>query len=130
MEFTVSTIIKAKAFDIFEGWLNSEIHTKMTGGEAVINNENHSKFSNWDGYIQGENVEIKPNFIKQSWRTTEFDEDQQDSIIEIHFDEIASSETKIILHHSHLLEKDLHYKKGWEDHYFEPMKLYFESSKL
>lgn len=126
MEFTVNTTIKAPALEIYNGWLNSKIHSEMTGGSAEVSNEVDKKFTAWDEYISGINLELKPGFIKQSWRTTDFENDQEDSILEIHFKETKTGSTKITLHHYNLLEKDFSYKKGWVEHYFEPMKEYFE----
>lgn len=126
MEFTVSTIIKAPKLDLYNGWLNSKIHSEMTGGSAEVSPEIGKKFTAWDKYISGTNLELSPGFIKQSWRTTDFENDQEDSILEIHFEETKTGSTKITLHHKNLLEKDTSYKKGWIEHYFEPMKSFFE----
>ena len=126
MEFTLSTTINASAIDLFDGWLTSKVHAEMTGGSAEISKEVNRPFKAWDEYISGKNLEIKPNYIKQTWRTSDFEKDQEDSIIEIYFEENKAGKTKITLHHTNLLDKDLHYKRGWMEHYFEPMKEYFE----
>lgn len=126
MEFIVTTIIEAPVSAIYNGWLNSEIHSKMTGGEAEICNEVNKPFEAWDGYISGTNLElIEDKFIKQSWRTVEFESNQQDSIIEITFELITSNSTQITIFHRNLLESDIQYKNGWMEHYLEPMKAYF-----
>lgn len=52
----------------------------MTGGEAEISNKINEAFTAWDGYIEGTNVQLEPNKrIIQSWRTSEFDETDEDS---------------------------------------------------
>lgn len=127
MKFTVKTKIKAPAKDIYTAWLNTKKHTEMTGGEASCNDKIGKSFTAWDEYISGKNlVLVKDEYIKQSWRTVEFADDQEDSILEIYLKEIKPNLTEIKLIHSNLLPQDIKYKQGWIDNYFEPMKMYFE----
>lgn len=129
MEFTLQTTIHAPAKAIFEAWLNSNGHSEMTGGEANISDQIGEAFTAWDGYIMGKNILIEPNGkIIQSWRTTEFQDDQDDSQIELQFEEIRPNITQLTLIHTNVPEDGEHYIKGWEDHYFSPMKDYFDKS--
>ncbi|MEO6190285.1 MAG: SRPBCC domain-containing protein [Saprospiraceae bacterium] len=126
MEFKLSISLKASATKVYKTWLNSKGHTDMTGSKADINDQLGSKFTAWDGYIHGENLELETNKrIVQTWRTSEFKTNQEDSLLEIEFIEIDKNSCKIILQHSNLEDKDSNYIKGWKDHYFEPMKKYF-----
>lgn len=128
MEFTVETIIPAPPQQVYEAWMDSDLHTQMTGGGALITEDEGDKFSTWDGYIWGTNLELIPNeFIKQSWRTSEFEDDQAHSIVEIQLLNAEDGHTLLKLRHSQLLEADMKYKQGWEDHYFSPMREYFSS---
>lgn len=125
MEFTLKTILNATAKDIYLSWLTSETHTNMTGGAATISNTIGEPFTAWDGYIQGENIELEPyKRILQSWRTSQFEAHESDSKIEILLNEI-DGQTEITLHHTNLSEDGAHYKEGWLNHYFIPMKAYF-----
>lgn len=125
MEFTLKTKIKASAKEIYNTWLNVAGHSKMTGGEAVISDKIGDSFTAWDGYIEGRNVDLKPfHRIVQFWRTSDFEKKDQDSQIEILLSE-AAEETELTLIHSNLPESGEHYKQGWEEHYFQPMKAYF-----
>jgi activator of HSP90 ATPase len=125
MEFTLRTKIKASAKEIYSAWLESAGHTDMTGGEAVISDKIGDRFTAWDGYIEGTNVELEPfHRILQSWRTSDFGEEDQDSQLEIILDE-RNGETELTLIHRNLPESGGHFKKGWDDHYFQPMKVYF-----
>ena len=125
MKFTLKTIINSTPKEIYSKWLNSEGHSNMTGGEASISNKVGDTFNAWDGYIEGKNLELELNKrIFQSWRTTQFEENEEDSRIEILLKEIEG-QTELTLNHSNLPESGEHYKKGWEDHYFRPMKEYF-----
>jgi activator of HSP90 ATPase len=125
MEFTLITKIEAKAKEIYKAWLSSEGHSDMTGGEAIISDKVGDTFSAWDGYIEGKNIELEPfSRIVQSWRTSEFEDHEDDSQIEVLLNE-QNGHTELTLVHTNLPESGGHYKKGWEEHYFEPMKTYF-----
>ena len=125
MEFTLTVKIKATVKEIYTTWLSSEGHTKMTGGTASISDKISDSFNAWDGYIEGANIELNPyRRIVQSWRTSDFKEEEKDSQIEVLLKEL-NGETQITLIHTNLPEHGEQYRKGWDDHYFSPMKLYF-----
>lgn len=123
--FEISTSFPVKPHVIFDAWLDSKTHSEMTGGEAICNNQLLGEFSAWDGYITGSNIELKsPNWIKQHWRTTEFDEKEGDSLVLIKI-EAHKGGCKVILRHSNIPEGNADYQQGWVDFYFTPMKAYF-----
>ncbi len=124
--FTLKYLIEASPKVIFNAWLNSEEHSNMTGGMAICSNKVGDVFSAWDEYISGENIEIIQNEkIVQSWRTTEFLEDDPDSKLTLTF--TAKGEgCELTLIHENISSGQSDYEKGWQEHYFEPMKLYFE----
>ncbi len=125
MEFTLKTIINTTAEKIYTTWLNSEGHTKMTGGAAIISDKIGDDFTAWDGYIEGKNIELEPNKrILQSWRTSQFLEQEHDSQLEILLNEI-DGQTELTLIHTNVPESGAHYIKGWDESYFQPMKAYF-----
>lgn len=125
MEFTLKMEFNTSAENIYTAWMSSEGHTNMTGGEAAITDKVGESFTAWDGYIEGKNIELEPfSRIVQSWRTTQFEDDEEDSIIEILLEEI-DKKTELTLIHTNLGEDGAHYEKGWQDYYFTPMKGYF-----
>ena len=112
---------------VYNAWLSSEEHSNMTGGPATCENHVGGKHTAWDGYIRGENLELVPNEkIVQSWRTPEFEENDEDSILEITFESTGSGGCKITLQHTNIPEGQTQYEQGWLDHYLEPMKNYFK----
>ncbi|NVK27146.1 MAG: SRPBCC domain-containing protein [Flavobacteriia bacterium] len=125
MHFTLKARFQTSASSLYNAWLSSSEHTKMTGGKAVIGTKVGDKFSAWDGYITGINLELKP-FLKivQSWRSTDFSPKDEDSLLELEFEEEAGR-TTLTLKHSNLSKEGERYIKGWEENYFEPMALYF-----
>ncbi len=125
MEFTLTTKIEASAEQIYNAWLSSDGHTNMTGGPATITDKVGDRFTAWDGYIEGKNIKLEPfTRIVQSWRTAQFKEDEEDSQLEIILDE-SDGQTELTLNHTHVPEGGEHYIKGWDNHYFQPMKKYF-----
>ena len=99
----------------------------MTGGEAKCSNKVGGFFTAWDGYISGKNVELVENKkIVQTWRTTEFEDNDEDSILTIEMNKVPEG-TELILSHSNIPQGQTQYEQGWVDHYFKPMKVFFEN---
>ena len=129
MEFTLKTHIKATAKQIYKAWLSTQGHTKMTGGIAFTSDRVGDTFTAWDDFIKGENLVLEPyTRIVQSWRSTSFKDDEEDSQIEVILNE-TDGETELTLTHSNVPESGEHYIKGWDEHYFQPMKTDFEDGK-
>lgn len=123
---TLTVILDTSPDQIYFAWLNSEQHTQMTGGEAECGNSVGDNFTTWDGYIFGKNLELTLNKeIIQSWRTTEFDDKDEDSKLIIRLEEVKEG-TLLTLIHSNIPEGQTQYKEGWEEHYFKPMQEFFE----
>ena len=125
IEFEVSDVIQVTPKALYEAWLDSALHSKMTGGSAQVSSKVGDTFSAWDGYIQGVNVALEPSKrILQRWRTSEFDASDADSMLEILF-EPEGDGTKIVIRHSNLPADGMQYLQGWVDAYFDPMKKFF-----
>ncbi|WP_456440582.1 SRPBCC domain-containing protein [Psychroserpens sp.] len=126
MDFTLTTQIKATAKQIYKSWLSTQRHTKMIGSPSFVSDKVGEAFTAGEGYITGSNIELEPyNRIVQSWRTNDFEENEADSQIEIVLSE-NDKKTTLTLKHTNVPESGEQYKKGWEEHYFEPMQNYFE----
>ena len=123
----MSITLPVAANDLYEAWLDTKKHTAFTGGDAQINPKVNGEFTAWDEYISGKNLELKPGkFIKQSWRTMEFKEEDPDSVLELTLEEKKGKTTLNLYHYNLQKGGGKKYGKGWEDHYFKPMKAYFK----
>ena len=124
--YTLSATIPASPAEIYQAWLDSIAHSEMTGGEATMSDEVGAEVSAWDGYITGRNLELVPGErIVQSWRTTEFADEHEDSIITIVLQE-SEDGTLLTIEHSNVPDEHKSYEEGgWQSHYFEPMVAYF-----
>ena len=125
-EFTLVVTISSKAEKFYEAYLSSEGHTALTGSPARVDGTVDGDFTAWDGYIQGMFLELEKNKrIVQAWRTAEFPEGAEDSIVEILLEE-DHGKTKLTLKHTNIPKGQMDsYKTGWEDFYFKPMREYF-----
>jgi len=124
--YTLTTTLPASAADIYQAWLDSRAHSEMTGGDARQSDQVGAAVSAWDDYITGRNLELVPGErIVQSWRTTQFTDEHEDSVIVVTLDEVEDG-TLLTLVHRNVPEEQTGYERGgWQEHYFEPMKEYF-----
>jgi activator of HSP90 ATPase len=120
----ISSTFDTDAEFLFNFFLDSKLHAEITGGKAIINNKIGGKFTAWDGYIKGEIVSLEKNKkIIQKWRTTEFNKNDKDSILEITIEEINKKRSKLTLKHTKLPEgTEEEYKNGWKEYYIKPLK--------
>ncbi len=129
IEFVVSTILPATPNQVYDAWMSSKGHAAMTGSPASISPEIGGEFDAWDGYIHGKNINLERGLlIVQSWRTSEFSDEEDDSLLEINLKPVGD-QTELTLRHSNLPPHGTQYKDGWVESYFEPMQEYFSSQK-
>jgi uncharacterized protein YndB with AHSA1/START domain len=129
-EFTLTSLMPASAQEVYEAWLHSLAHSQMTGGEAKMSGEIGADVSAWDGYISGRILQLVPHArIVQSWRTTKFTAEHEDSVVTLSLEENDEG-TLLTLVHSNVPDGQTSYEQGgWESHYFVPMRAYFAKRK-
>jgi uncharacterized protein YndB with AHSA1/START domain len=128
--YTLSTVIPASPAEIYQAWLDSVAHSDMTGSDATMSDEIGAEVSAWNGYITGRNLELVPaERIVQSWRTKEFADEFEDSIVTILLQETEDG-TLLTLEHSNVPDDQKGYEEGgWQSNYFEPMVVYFSDTQ-
>jgi activator of HSP90 ATPase len=125
IEFEVSELFSTTWESIYEAWLDSSGHSGMTGSPAKVSGVEGDSFEAWDGYITGKNLELQyPSRILQRWRTVEFDDSDEDSLLEILLEQDVGG-TRVTIRHTDLPDHGMQYRQGWIDAYFIPMKNYF-----
>ncbi|MFV1884420.1 MAG: SRPBCC domain-containing protein [Balneola sp.] len=125
ISFEITEHFPVSSKELYTAWLDSHQHSAMTGGEAICSNKEGERFSAWDRYITGTNRKlVEGKEILQSWRTTEFDDAEEDSELILKFVDTEVGCT-LTLTHTNIPENQPDYKHGWIEHYFEPMKEYF-----
>ena len=122
----LSVILPVEPRVIYNAWFDSEAHSAFSKGKAKIEKKVGSKFFAGDGYIEGEIKKmILSKQIVMNWRTTDFPDGSEDSLLTINFEKLSGS-TKVVLIHENLPEGDgKKYRKDWKDNYFLPMKEFF-----
>ena len=128
--FTLTTLIPASPQEIYDAWLDGVTHSEMTGGEAMMSDEIGAEVSAHDGYITGRNLELVPGErIVQSWRTTEFADEHEDSVVTVMLEDTDEGAFLTLLHSNVPNEQTSYERGGWQEYYFEPMKRYFSELK-
>ncbi len=124
--FVLIETFKCKPQKLYQTWLSSLLHSEMIGSESEIDPVVGGSFKIWDNYISGTTIELVPDKkIVQKWRTTEFADDDKDSLLELNLEEIDGC-TKLTLRHSDIPDgQSRDYKQGWLEYYFDQMKEYF-----
>ena len=128
-DFTVTDVIPATPKQIYDAWLDSRLHAKMTGGHpATITAVEGERFAVWWGFITGKNIVLEPGKrIVQSWRTTQFEESDPDSQIDVLLEMVAGG-TRVTIHHTNVPDRLTNYRDGgWQRDYFDLMKLFFRT---
>ena len=126
--FELTCVFPVSASSLYDAWLDSEKHSLFTGGMAAVEAKVDSYFTAWDGYITGKIIELEPSKrILQSWRTTEFPPDDENSLLELILEDTDDG-CSLTLRHSNIPDgQGIQYERGWDTHYFIPMKEYFSS---
>jgi uncharacterized protein YndB with AHSA1/START domain len=122
----LEAIIPATPRQIYDAWLNGELHEAFTGAGATGSPDVGSAFTSWGDYIWGTNLALEDaRRIVQSWRTSEFPEDAPDSRLEVQLEE-AGDGTRILLIHEDIPQGQAGgYEQGWVDFYFIPLRNFF-----
>jgi activator of HSP90 ATPase len=127
--FTISATFPVSPETLYKAWLSSKEHSAFTGSPAKISTKTGGKFAAWDDYINGTTIElVKGKKIVQRWRTTEFSENDPDSLVEISLAGTAKGAILTLTHSQIPKGQAQSYKKGWEDFYFAPMREYFRKA--
>jgi activator of HSP90 ATPase len=108
-----------KAPTLFEMYTNADKHQQVTGASALITDRLGQPFNLYGGFCFGENIDlIKNKLIIQSWRTSDWPDSVDDSIVVIRLVE-EGDDTHVYLTHTGLpvtMVDSL--RQGWNDFYW------------
>jgi len=115
---------------VYDSLLSSKIHGEFTGSPASVSARRGAKFTAWDGYISGKNVSLeKGSEIVQEWRTTEFPEEYDSSILKIKLRKKDDGTELTMLQTKVPASQIKQYESGWYESYWDPMVQYFQKKK-
>jgi uncharacterized protein YndB with AHSA1/START domain len=125
-QFTLKVLIQAEPEQVYQTWINSQLHTLITGGNYQVDPVAGGRFNAWDGYISGSFIDLDPpRRIRMYWRASEFPEKSADSQLEILFEE-KDNATQITLTHTEIPQGlGESYRQGWSDFYLNPLVKYY-----
>ena len=121
-----SVRFKTKPAEVYEALMDSKKHAKFSGSPAKVSRKVGGKFSVFENYIYGDNVELVENKkIVQNWRAQSWPEG--------HYSKVTYSlkpfggGTKLLFSHTGIPSEHFDsIKKGWVNHYWNPMKKMLE----
>ena len=112
---------------LFRAWTNAAEHAAFTEAHATFEAHAGGMHTAWDDYIRGTVVEVdEPSRVVLTWRTTEFPEDAPDSRLELRFFAEGTGTRLEVVHDTIPAGQGVRYEKGWEEHYFAPLRAYLE----
>lgn len=123
-----TVVLPASSGDLYDMYMDSKIHSQITGAPAKIHDESGTAFEALGGLIRGMTLQVvKHRLIVQSWRTVNFDKSDRDSILIIAF-EPEDDDGRIDLVHLDVPKKEFQgIAGGWESRYFSPWLEYLQS---
>ncbi len=124
---TQSVVLSAPAEELYATYLDPARHSAVTGAPVVVSAEPGAQFLAFGGQISGTTISvIAPRLIVQSWRSTNFGEDDPDSTLILAFVPEGRN-GRIDLIHIDVPERDFQgVSEGWEKYYWTPWKSYLE----
>lgn len=114
--------------EVYKALMDSKIHSAFTSSVCKIGKKEGSSYSAYDGYINGKNVKLIPGKkITQTWQAVD-GVWPEGYYSEITFDlkAIKNGTELNFLHKGVPINQLDEFKKGWVEHYWEPMKDYFK----
>lgn len=122
-----SVTFNAKPAEVYDALMNSRKHAKFTGAPCSISTKVGGKFSAFEGYLAGENLElVKNKKIVQKWHTVKWPKGHY-SRVTFRFKPHMGG-TRMSFYHSGIPAPSYDsIKKGWYEHYWEPMKEMFNN---
>ena len=124
-----SVSFNVSASFLYTIYMDSKKHSAAIGAPVKIGKKVGDGFSAHGDYIKGKNLLLKKNkMIVQTWRGSDWDKKDEDSIFMLTFEEKGKDKSTLHMVHANVPDK---YAKGidqgWKDYYWVPWKDYLKS---
>ena len=125
-----SVTLPATAADLYRMYLNPKRHAAITGAPVKISAKPGSAFRAFNGALSGRMLFTRPGrMIVQTWRSTNFDPKDLDSILILTFWPRGKS-GRIQLVHVSVADRDARgVTEGWKKYYWKPWRAYLTKRK-
>ncbi len=121
------TFVLAPPAEVYDAFLDGKKHSAFTGAKATCVRRVGGKFTAWDGYISGKNLKfVSGKRIIQEWQTTGWPKGYKPSLLEFTFKPKNGGTEVQMIQKNVPKSQAASYKQGWIDHYWKPLKKYFE----
>ncbi|MEO7961045.1 MAG: SRPBCC domain-containing protein, partial [Ginsengibacter sp.] len=101
------------------------------GAPAKILNKTGASFSAHGTYISGKNIYLVQNeLIVQTWRAESWSKNDQDSLFIFGLEKKGNDVVLNAVHANVPDNAEASLKKGWNDHYWSPMKEYLAGKEI
>jgi len=120
-----------KALDLYELYMNEEMHGAALGAPAKIDRAVGGQFSAFNGGLTGRIYDLVPGrVIVQSWRAQPWREEDPDSVVILNFTDEEGGSVRINLVHANIPEhaRAIVNADAWTDRYWRPWRLYLAKS--
>src|SRR6266481_4115885 len=123
----IATVLPATPSELFEMYLNPQIHEAITGAPVKIAAKVGAEFKAFDGALKGTILQIKPKkLIVQSWRSTQWSRTAIDSTLVLTFWPEGEN-GRIELVQVNIADSDFAgVSQGWEMYYWAPWREYLK----
>lgn len=96
-----------------------------SGEEVIFEAKEGGKVNLFGGWMSGEVKGISADELSYTWRTAEWPEETEDSLVHFKLKE-SGEQTLLVLNHRNLPNEDEEksHKTGWQDFFFTPLEDY------
>jgi activator of HSP90 ATPase len=120
------SFLTATPRDVYRAFLSSKEHSEFTGSNSRCSARVDGRFTAWNRYISGKNIElVKNKKIVQEWKTTEWPEGYEPSILTISLEDYGNGTLLIMIQTKVPASQYEEYNQGWYESYWDPMNEYF-----
>jgi activator of HSP90 ATPase len=133
----MATIIQKEVFknttkkSLYELYMNAEKHSLISGGPVEIADKVGTSFTAFGDYITGRNLMlIKNELIVQSWRGSDWDKEDSDSVFMISLEQKGKDAVLNMVHANVPDKQEENLAKGWIDYYWNPWKQHLEGKTV
>ena len=121
---TQSVVLPAPADILYKMYVNSEMHSAITGGSAEVHAEPGGTFTAFDGMLSGTILHVvKSKLVVQTWRSESFRASDPDTTLILNFSSEGENRGRIDMVHLDVPSKVYdRIKQGWKTHYWNPWR--------
>lgn len=125
-----TVVLPASPAELYEMYMDPEVHGAFTGAPAKISEEAGSAFEAFGGLVKGVTLQaVRHRLVVQSWRSVNFSKGDPDSLLIVSFTP-EDEDGRIDVVHLDVPERGIQdVSGGWESRYFAPWLEYLRSRK-